>query len=117
MSRSSRCAFAATHYAGFTRRSSNEHGPRSGASPIYARLDGLPPLLIQVGTHELLLDDSIRLADSAADAGVEVTLDVVPGMPHVFQSNAGVLEEADRALDRIGCFLRVNGGSSPEVLA
>ncbi len=55
-------------------------------SPIFADLSGLPPLIIQAGTHEVLLDDAIRLARQAATADVEVTLDITPGVPHVFQT-------------------------------
>ena len=55
-------------------------------SPIFADLSGLPPLIIQVGTHEVLLDDAVRLARQAAIADVEVTLDITPGVPHVFQA-------------------------------
>ena len=50
-------------------------------SPIFADLSGLPPLIIQAGTHEVLLDDAIRLARQAATADVEVTLDITPGCP------------------------------------
>jgi predicted SnoaL-like aldol condensation-catalyzing enzyme len=73
-------------------------------SPVYARLAGLPPLLIQAGSHEVLLDDAIRLATRAARDDVAVTLDVVPGVPHVFQAFATVLDEG--ALTRAGAFLR-----------
>jgi len=55
-------------------------------SPIFADLSGLPPLIIQAGTHEVLLDDAIRLARQAATADVAVTLDITPGVPHVFQA-------------------------------
>ncbi len=75
-------------------------------SPVYARLAGLPPLLIQVGSHEVLLDDAIRLAARAARDGVAVTLDVVPGVPHVFQAFAAILDEGEAALTRAGAFLR-----------
>jgi acetyl esterase/lipase len=74
-------------------------------SPAFADLAGLPPLLIQVGSHEVLLDDSIRLAAQAADADVEVTLEVAADLPHVFQNQAGSLDEADAALDRASRFL------------
>ena len=76
------------------------------ASPVYARLAGLPPLLIQAGSHEVLLDDAIRLAARAARDDVAVTLDVVPGVPHVFQAYASVLDEGEAALTRAGAFLR-----------
>jgi monoterpene epsilon-lactone hydrolase len=74
-------------------------------SPIFADLSGLPPLLIQVGSHEVLLDDATRLATRAAADNVAVTLDVTPGVPHVFQAFSAVLEEGDAALDRAGAFL------------
>jgi epsilon-lactone hydrolase len=69
-------------------------------SPIFADLSGLPPLIIQAGTHEVLLDDALRLAREAASADVEVTLDITPGVPHVFQAYHPLLDEAGAALDR-----------------
>ncbi len=75
------------------------------ASPLLADLRGLPPLLIQAGSHEVLLDDATRLAARAAAAHVDVTLEVVARAPHVFQHFAGRLDEADEALDRAGRFL------------
>jgi epsilon-lactone hydrolase len=74
-------------------------------SPIFAELSGLPPLIIQAGTHEVLLDDAIRLARQAATADVEVTLDITPGVPHVFQAYYPILDEAAAALDRAGQLL------------
>jgi len=74
-------------------------------SPLFADLTGLPPLLIQAGSHEILLDDATRLATSAAAADV-ATLDVTPGVPHVFQAFAEVLDEGDAALIRVASFLR-----------
>jgi epsilon-lactone hydrolase len=74
-------------------------------SPIFADLSGLPPLIIQGGTHEVLLDDALRLAQRAAIADVEVTLDITPGVPHVFQTYYPILDEAAAALDRAGQFL------------
>src|SRR5712664_2693703 len=74
-------------------------------SPIFADLSGLPPLIIQAGTHEVLLDDAVRLARQAAVADVEVTLDLTPGVPHVFQAYHPILDEAAAALDRAGQFL------------
>ena len=55
------------------------------ASPLFGSQAGLPPLLIQVGSAEVLLSDSERLAKAAADAGVDVTLNVGEGLPHVYQ--------------------------------
>jgi monoterpene epsilon-lactone hydrolase len=71
-------------------------------SPLFADLSGLPPLIIQAGTHEVLLDDAVRLAQEAATADVEVTLDITPGVPHVFQAYYPLLDEAAAALDRAG---------------
>jgi acetyl esterase/lipase len=74
-------------------------------SPVFADLSGLPPLLIQAGSHEVLLDDAVRLAQQAAAADVEVTLEVTPRVPHVFQAYHPILDEAAAALDRAGQFL------------
>jgi acetyl esterase/lipase len=76
------------------------------AAPLYADLRGLPPLLIQVGTAETLLDDSVRLAARAREADVDVTLEPWDDMIHVFQAFAGVLPEGQQAVDRIGEFVR-----------
>ncbi len=84
-------------------------------SPIFADLSGLPPLIIQAGTHEVLLDDAIRLAQQAATADVEVTLDITPGVPHVFQAYFPILDEAAAALDRAGQFLSARLGSAERV--
>jgi epsilon-lactone hydrolase len=74
-------------------------------SPIFADLSGLPPLIVQAGSHEVLLDDAVRLARVAATADVEVTLEVTPGVPHVFQAYHQLLDEAAAALDRAGQLL------------
>jgi acetyl esterase/lipase len=74
-------------------------------SPVFADLSGLPPLLIQAGSHEVLLDDAVRLARQAATADVEVTLEITPQVPHVFQAYHPILDEAAAALDRAGQFL------------
>ena len=74
-------------------------------SPLFADLSGLPPLIIQVGTHEVLLDDAVRLAQRAAAADVAVTLDVTPEVPHVFQNFYPILDEGAEALDRAGQLL------------
>jgi monoterpene epsilon-lactone hydrolase len=73
---------------------------------VYADLAGLPPMLVQVGTNEVLLDDATRLATRAAAADVNVTLEVVADVTHVFQGFAGMLDEADAALDRAAQFIR-----------
>jgi acetyl esterase/lipase len=77
-------------------------------SPIFADLTGLPPLLIQAGSHEILLDDATRLASRAAAADVAVRLEVTPGVPHVFQGFAAMLDEGDAALTSAGEFLRAH---------
>jgi epsilon-lactone hydrolase len=86
-------------------------------SPIFADLTGLPPLIIQAGTHEVLLDDAIRLAQRAATADVEVTLDVTPGVPHVFQAYYPILGEAAAALDRAGQLLSAHLTGAERVTA
>jgi monoterpene epsilon-lactone hydrolase len=75
------------------------------ASPLFASLAGLPPLLVLVGTADLLLSDSERLAAAAAQAGVDVTLEVGEGLPHVYPIMLGTPEAAE-ATDQIGRFLR-----------
>lgn len=75
------------------------------ASPLLADLRGLPPLLLQVGSHEVLLDDSTGLAARAAAADVEVTLEVHPGNPHVFQHHHATEPTAARAMDSAAAFL------------
>jgi monoterpene epsilon-lactone hydrolase len=82
-------------------------------SPVFADLAGLPPLLIQAGSHEVLLDDALRIAANAAVADVAVDLQITPGAPHVFQGFAAILTEGDAALTAAGEFLRahlVGGG-------
>ena len=84
-------------------------------SPIFGDLSGLPPLLIQAGSHEVLLSDALRLAGRAAIADVPVTLEVTPGVPHVFQAYAGLLDEAGVALERASDFLKAQLGLSPRL--
>ena len=76
------------------------------ASPVYGDFHRVPPLLIQVGEHEMLRDDSIRLARKARSDGLQVTLEVWPGMFHVFQSHEPLLPEAKEAIDHIAEFMR-----------
>jgi len=74
-------------------------------SPIFADLTGVPPLLIQAGSHEVLLDDATRLAVKAAADDVPVILDITPGVPHVFQAFAAMLDEGNAALERAARFV------------
>jgi epsilon-lactone hydrolase len=76
------------------------------AAPLHADLTGLPPLLVHVGDHEVLLDDATRLAANAEEAGVDVTLEVWPEMTHVWHGSAGYVPEADAAIARIAEFAR-----------
>lgn len=76
------------------------------ASPVYADLHGLPPLFIQAGSTEVLLDDSRRVAETARTAGVWVELQVWPNMPHVWQIFTPFIPEARRALDGAAAFVR-----------
>jgi epsilon-lactone hydrolase len=81
----------------FDRYLAGGEGAAPEASPVFADLTGLPPLLIQVGSSELLLDDAVRLAGRAGADEVEVTLEVAPRQPRVFQLDAGSAEAAERA--------------------
>jgi acetyl esterase/lipase len=76
------------------------------ASPVFGDYHGLPPLLIQIGEHEMLRDDGIRAAKKARADGVAVTLEVWPGMFHVFQSHEPLLPEGREAIDHMAEFMR-----------
>jgi monoterpene epsilon-lactone hydrolase len=95
----------------FDRYLAGGDGAAPEASPVFADLTGLPPLLIQVGSSELLLDDAVRLAGRAGADEVAVMLEVVPRQPHVFQLDDESAEAA-AALERAGRFLatRLGGG-------
>ncbi len=75
-------------------------------SPVHADLRGLPPLYIQVGSIEALLDDSRRLAERAARDGVEVKLDIARGMFHVYQIFSPFVPESNEAISKLGAFYR-----------
>jgi monoterpene epsilon-lactone hydrolase len=75
------------------------------ASPLHGDYHGLPPMLIQVGDAEILLDDSIRVTEKAKAAGVKVDLEVWPEMVHVWHVYAKILPEAQQAIDRIGQYV------------
>jgi phosphinothricin tripeptide acetyl hydrolase len=75
------------------------------ASPLYADLKGLPPLLVQVGTDEVLLSDAVRLVDRARQAGVDAVIEEWEKMQHVWQFAAAFIPEGRRAIARIGEFI------------
>jgi len=79
-----------------------ENDPRDPLiSPLYADLHDFPPLFLQVGTAEMILDDSLRIAKKAEEAGVDVTLDVWEDMPHVFSLFFLFAPESREAIDRV----------------
>jgi acetyl esterase/lipase len=86
-------------------------------SPVFADLSGLPPLIIQAGSHEVLLDDAVRLAQRAASADVDVSLDITPRVPHVFQAYSAILDEAATALDSAGQLLSARLAGAERVTA
>lgn len=75
------------------------------ASPLYAQLAGLCPLLLMAAEHELLRDDTVRVAQRAGDAGVDVTTEIVADAVHAWTIFAGLIPEADPAIDRIAAFI------------
>ena len=75
-------------------------------SPLYADLSNLPPMLVQVGTAEILMDDSTRLAEAARKVGVDVTLELWDDMPHIWHIFAPMLAEGQQAIDQLGAWAR-----------
>jgi monoterpene epsilon-lactone hydrolase len=93
----------------------SNHDPHEALiSPLFGDLHGLPALLIQVGDHEVLLDDALRFGEKAAAAGVDVTTVVWPEMFHVFQIFSPFLPEARRAIEQIADFIRWRLASSTD---
>jgi monoterpene epsilon-lactone hydrolase len=94
------CVFSGSQYVG-------DNDPETPLlHPAAMDLEGLPPLCIHVGEDEVLLSDSVRLAERARAAGVDVELKIWPGMWHVFQAAARIVPEARRSIEEIGRFLR-----------
>jgi acetyl esterase/lipase len=93
-------------------------GSRSPAdpqvSPLYADMTGFPPLLLQVGSGEALLDDTLRMAGKARQAGVDVKAEVWPGMPHQWQLFPSLLDDADRSNQGIAEFAMAHFADKPE---
>jgi monoterpene epsilon-lactone hydrolase len=77
------------------------------ASPLYGDALGLPPLLIQVGSDEILRDDAVRMAEKFRGAGGEVELEEWPRMPHGWHHYARIIPEGRRAIERIGVFVQI----------
>ena len=75
-------------------------------SPVFANIEDLPPMLIQVGDDEILLSDSERLADECVAAGIDVELEVWPEMWHVFQMFTRKMPEARQAINKIGRYIQ-----------
>jgi acetyl esterase/lipase len=91
----------------FARRYLAGTDPRNPyASPLYGDPRGLPPILIQVGSDEILRDDAVRMAAKLRAAGCSVELEVWPRMPHAWHLFARILPEGKRALERIGAFVQ-----------
>jgi monoterpene epsilon-lactone hydrolase len=82
------------------------------ASPLFADLRGLPPLLLQVGSREILLDDSLRIARVAALDDVAVSVEIWPGMVHQWQLFPSVVPDAQRALKDCATFIDAHMGRS-----
>ncbi len=79
-------------------------------SPLFADLTGMPPMYVQVGGGEMLLDDAVRLEEAAREHGVEVELDVIPAEQHTFQMSAGHTATADAAIARAAAWLKAKLG-------
>ena len=89
--------------------------PRSPyVSPLYGNPVGLPPVLIQVGSDEIMRDDAVRMANKLRSAGCRVELEIWRRMPHVWHLFVPVLPEAHRAIERIGDFIRREMRSMPD---
>lgn len=99
----------APRLAGLVRAYTTSNDPHNPLlSPVYADLTGLPPLLIHVGSDEILLDDATRLAANATTAAVPVEITIYPQMWHVFQAYALEVEEARQSIQQIGHFIRAS---------
>ncbi len=104
----------ANRLADFSHAYLGEADPKNPlASPLFSDLRGLPPLLIQVGEAEILLDDAVRLAEKAQAAGVDVTLDVWEEMFHVWHGFAAVVPESQEAIAQAGEFIQKHFGERP----
>ena len=88
-----------------------DHDPHDPLiSPVFARLQGLPPLLIYAGENEVLRSDAVRFAEKARGEGIDVILKVWEGMVHAFPIYAGFIPEGKAAITEIGVFFQKFGG-------
>ncbi len=91
----------------FSKRYYGNEDPKNPLiSPLFADVKGFPPVLIQVGGNEVLLDDATRMAQKLNKASVKVKLDIFENMMHVWQFFGGIMPEANRAIDEIGEFVK-----------
>ena len=97
-----------THLGLFCSWYLGEDGDRRAplANPLHADLEGLPPMLVLVGEREILLDDARRFTTKAREAGVDVTLEVVPEMIHIWHLFGPMFPEAKQASDRVAAYIR-----------
>ena len=96
---------------GADRYRGEEDASNPGISPLFADLEGLPPMLIQVGDEELLLSDSERLADLASKAGVKVEIEIAKGLWHVYPLFGGFIPEAKKSLKEAVRFINLHNKS------
>jgi acetyl esterase/lipase len=96
---------------GADRYRGNEDASNPGISPLFADLEGLPPMLIQAGDEELLLSDSERLADLASKAGVKVEIEIAKGLWHVYPLFGGFIPEAKNSLKEAVRFINEHNKS------
>lgn len=91
----------------FANKYVGENDPKNPLiSPLFADFDHFPPIYIQVGGHEVLLDDSTRLAKKMKEQGIAVGIDIFPAMMHVFQWLGGMIPEANKAIAQMGDFIK-----------
>jgi len=91
----------------FIRHYIGDRDPREPEiSPLYGDYSGLPPLLLHVGDSEVLLDDTLRVADKARKAGVPVEVEVFPHQIHIFHFFASIMPEVIPAIESIGAFIK-----------
>lgn len=110
--------FKASHLAPAAKKFCDENQVKNPlVSPVYAEAHGLPPTLIHVGDHEILLSDSVRMADHMRSAGSQVELKIWDDMWHVFQFFIGQMPESKEAIADIAAFLKSRFAAAAETPA